>query len=461
MSKLWGGRFRRKTSAQVERFTHSLDVDRRLARQDLLGSIAHAEMLGRSRIIPRSDSRRIVRGLKALLSELDRGRLHLPAGAEDIHTALQAALERKVGQAAQRLHTARSRNDQVVTDLRLYCKERIPKIRSFIRRLQQAILAQAERAGDRVMPGYTHLRHAQPVLIAHLLLSYLEALQRDAARLADGLNRLDELPLGSGALTGTGLAIRRRPVARQLGFSRVAANSMDAVTERDFVAELVSCLALLGVHGSRIAEDLLLWSSAEFGFVVLSERILTGSSMMPQKQNPDFLELVRANAARLVGELCSILTLLKGLPSGYHRDLQLDKEILFGALDRSEAMLVVLAEGFQALRWNPARLEAQLRDESLYATDLAEYLVERGVPFAQAHRSVGRLLAYAEGRGIPIRSLSPSQLRRFSPALGAGALKLLDPSASVRRKRSEGSTRPALVRAAVRRWKRLLRRERA
>ena len=451
--KLWGGRFLRSTSPQVEAFTHSLSVDQRLAKQDLLGSIAHAQMLGKTAIIPRSDARRIVEGLKSLLRDLDRGKLDLDQNSEDIHTALQNALERRIGKAAQRLHTARSRNDQIVTDLRLYCKEQIQLQQAQILKLQQTILGQAQRAGLLVLPGYTHLRHAQPLLAAHLFLSYAAALQRDWERLEAAYRHTDELPLGSGALTGSGLATNRKLIAQRLGFSGIMENSVDAVTSRDFAGEILSALSLLGVHLSRIAEDLLLWSTSEFGFLRFGEEMLTGSSMMPQKQNPDFLELVRANSARLIGNLTSLLALLKGLPSGYQRDLQLDKEILFDSLDRSEAMLGILAQGISTIRWNPNRISQQLQENALYATDLAEYLVARGVPFSQAHQAVGQLLQFSEQKKKPLRALPLPDWRRFSPAFGADVLRLLDPQASVRQKKSSGSTNPRLVLQAIRRWK--------
>ncbi len=455
--KLWGGRFTQPTAKAVERFTHSLSVDQRLARYDLLGSMAHARMLGKTGIIPRADSKALVRGLQALFKELDRGRFTLDEAAEDIHTAIQIALERKVGAVAQRLHTARSRNDQVVTSLRLFCKEKVPQLQSLIKYLQKEILSQAEGARLLVMPGLTHLRHAQPVLVGHLLLSYVTMLQRDRQRLEEALHRMDELPLGSGALVGTSLPIDRAFVAKQLGFTRVSENSIDAVSDRDFVAEILGDLSLLGVHLARIAEDFILWSTPEFGFVQLDERLLTGSSMMPQKQNPDFLELIRAGSSRIIGNLTAILNLLKGLPTGYQRDLQNDKELLFEGIDRIEGMLAVLAVGFRGIHWNRKKLANSLSDESLYATDLAEYLVSKGIPFSQAHRAVGQLLSHVDHQGTRLRSLELTALRRFSPAFDQGVYRLFDPISSVRRKRSTGSTNPMMVTQAIRRWKAALR----
>lgn len=457
-NKLWGGRFSGRTHQAVERFTHSLSVDRRLARFDLLGSLAHARMLGKQKILSRSDSARLVRGLTGLLKDLERGALKIDPSAEDIHSAIQSALEKKAGPAAQRLHTARSRNDQVVTSFRLYCADAATRVSGGLHELEQVILGQVKSAGDQIMPGYTHVRHAQPVLVSHLLLSYMEMLERDRIRMERaGEEALREMPLGSGALTGTGLPIDRAFTARQLGFKSPKANSIDGVTDRDFAAEFLSALAILSIHLSRIAEELILWSTQEFNFLRFDQRMLTGSSMMPQKQNPDFLELVRAGTSRTVGNLSGFLVLLKGLPSGYQRDLQLDKELLFESLDRAEAMLEVMAAGLKGIRWNRAALDRALQDESLYATDLAEVLVEKGVPFALAHRAVGQLLADSDRRKKPLRHYSSAELKQFSPFFGDGTRKLLQPAASVRRKRSLGSTNPARVRREIARWSRSLR----
>lgn len=465
MVKLWGGRFRGKTHQAVEQFTHSLNVDQRMAREDLLVSIAHARMLGKSGIIPRKDSARLVKALTSLLKEAEQDKLRWDPSAEDIHSAIQTLVEKKAGAASGWLHTARSRNDQVVTSFRLHSARRIETIEWSLLSVQKKLLAQAQSAGTLTMPGYTHWRHAQPVLVAQILLSYLEMFQRDRERLATALKRtLAELPLGSGALAGTSLPVNRAAVAKELGFSGIKNNSVDAVTDRDFAVETLAALALLGIHLSRLAEEWILWSTAEFGFLFFDEGLLTGSSMMPQKQNPDFLELIRANSAKLIGDQTSFLTLLKGLPSGYQRDLQLDKELLFESLDRAEAMLEVMAAGLKGIRWNPAALDAALQDESLYATDLAEYLVEKGVPFARAHRAVGQLLAHVDWKSKRVPGLRPgilktlplSEWRKFSPAFGADAVHLLNPSVSVRRKKSAGSTSPVEVARQMKRWKRSL-----
>lgn len=456
--KLWGGGYRHKTSPTIERFTASILVDQRLAPEDLEGSRAHALMLGRCRIIPRAEAQRLVKGLEQVRRDWVAGKIAVDPAAEDIHSVLHAALERKVGPTAQYLHTARSRNDQVITDTRLYSVRAARRLAAAVRALQQAIVQTAAKHRTLVVPGYTHLQHAQPVLWAHWLLSYCEQLERDHQRLLAAADRLDELPLGSGALTGTGLPIDRVFVARELGFARVSANSMDAVGDRDGLLELLAALGILGIHLSRIAEDLLLWVHSEIGFLALDERLCTGSSMMPQKHNPDFLELTRAEAGALIGTLTGFLAVCKGLPSGYNRDLQMDKAHLFRAVDAAGGMLAVLAEGFYGLTVQRARIEQALQDDALYATDLAEYLVARRVPFAQAHRAVGELMGYCRRRRHRPSELTLATFRRFSPAFAADVQRLFDPAASVARKRSFGSTQPTLVARQLQRWQNVLRR---
>ena len=456
-TKLWGGGYRAKTSPAIERFTTSILVDQRLALEDLEGSIAHARMLGRRRIIPMKVARQLIRGLTTIRRQWQAGQIPVDTSAEDIHSLLHAALSRRVGGTADFLHTARSRNDQVITDTRLYSLRAACRIAQKIQALQKAIVALSARYRTLIVPGVTHGQHAQPVLWAHWLLAYCEALERDRQRLCDAAERLDELPLGSGALAGTSLPIDRPFVARQLGFARVAANSMDAVSDRDGILELLSVLAILGIHSSRIAEDLLLWLNPDIGFLTLDERLCTGSSMMPQKQNPDFLELTRAGAGRLIGLLTGLLAACKALPSGYNRDLQVDKEHLFAAVDTAEGILTVLAQGFQGLKIHRPPIEAALQDEALYATDLAEHLVGKGVPFARAHRTIGELMGYCRRHHQPLPKLSEATLRRFSPHLTtADVRRLLNPSVSVARKRSSGSTHPTQVWRQLQRWRRLL-----
>lgn len=455
--KLWGGGYRRTTAPAIERFTTSIEVDQRLALEDLEGSRAHAQMLGKQRIIPKAAAAKLVKGLDAVRRDWVAGKIAVDPSAEDIHSVLHAALARKIGSAAQYLHTARSRNDQVITDTRLYGVRAARRLAGAVRDLQRAIVKTAAKHETLIVPGYTHLQHAQPVLWTHWLLSYCEALERDHQRLLAAADRLNELPLGSGALTGTALPVDRAFVARQLGFARVSANSMDAVTDRDGLLEVMSTLVLLGIHLSRIAEDLLLWIHSDVSFLTLDERLCTGSSMMPQKQNPDFLELTRAECGSLIGTLTGFLTVCKALPSGYNRDLQVDKAHLFRAVDAAGGMLAVLTEGFRGLTVRKDRITAALQGEALYATDLAEYLVARGVPFAQAHRAIGELMGYCRQHRQRPSELPLATLRRFSPAFGPNVRTLFDPAVSVARKRSAGSTAPRLVARQLAHWKARLR----
>ena len=454
--KLWGGRFTKATDPLVERFTSSIGVDYRLAKYDVLGSIAHAEMLGRCRIIPKADSRKLVAGLTRLLRVIEAGRWTPDPKAEDIHTQMQQMLERRVGAVAAKLHTARSRNDQVALDLRLYCRDAVTDLSQAIRELQRALVWLGGKNQTAVIPGYTHLQRAQPVLLAHHLLAYVEMLARDTDRLHDARARIEVLPLGAVALAGTSLPIDRRAVAARLGFARIAENSMDAVSDRDFALELVSVLANIGVHLSRLAEDIILWTSEEFGILALDEAFTTGSSLMPQKKNPDVAELIRGQAGMIIGGLTAFLTVMKGLPLSYNRDLQWDKRCVFEAVDSTRDALMVLARMLRRSTVRTSHLPALLESDALCATDLAEYLVERGVAFTEAHRIVGTLVAFAERRGVRLRDLSVSELQRFSPRFDARARRLIDPFRSVARKRSAGSTNPAQVKRALAKWRKRL-----
>jgi argininosuccinate lyase len=453
---LWGGRFAKKTDPLVERFTSSIGVDYRLARYDVQGSIAHAKMLGRCRIIAAAESRRIVRGLTQLLRRIEAGRWTPDPSAEDVHTQIQQQLERLAGPVARKLHTARSRNDQVSLDLRLYCKDAVADISTAVRTLQAALVGCASANRTAVIPGYTHLQRAQPVLLAHHLLAYVEMLERDAERLQDALTRIDVLPLGAAALAGTSLPIDRRFTAKLLGFSRIADNSMDAVSDRDFALELLGVLATAGMHLSRLSEDFILWTTEEFGILSLDDAFATGSSLMPQKKNPDVLELIRGQAGWLAGHLVSFLTVMKGLPLSYNRDLQWDKRLVFEAVEGSLEALEVLARLIRHVRVNRERLKHLLDAGALCATDLAEWLVGRGVAFADAHRIVGKVVASAERQGRRLRELSLEELQRFSNRFDRSALSVLDPSRSVWRKRSLGSTHPRMVHRAILRWKKRL-----
>ena len=451
-SKLWGGRFTKRTDPLVERFTSSIAVDYRLARFDVVGSIAHAMMLGRCRIVSAAESRALVAGLRRVLRAIEQRRWQPDPSAEDIHTQIQQSLSRMLGPVAGKLHTARSRNDQVSLDMRLYCRDAVARLSMALRGVQRSLVRCASAHREVVIPGYTHLQRAQPVLLAHHLLAYVEMLQRDVERLADARARIDVLPLGAGALAGTSLPIDRAYVAKLLGFPRIAANSMDAVSDRDFGLELVSVLATLGVHLSRMAEDLILWTTEEFGILVLDDAVATGSSLMPQKKNPDVLELIRGQAGVVIGHLAGFLTMMKGLPLTYNRDVQWDKRFICESVEASQRALLVLERFLLHVRVNTAGVARLLESDALCATDLAESLVGKGMAFRQAHDIVGRVVAFAERSGRRLRDLSLGELRRFSPAFDRAALALLHPRRSVERKRSAGSTNPAMVKRELVRW---------
>ncbi|MBI4354531.1 MAG: argininosuccinate lyase [Candidatus Omnitrophica bacterium] len=453
MRKLWGGRFVKRTDPLVERYTSSIAVDHRLAKYDVLGSIAHATMLGRCRIIPRREAGRLVTGLKAILRAIEEGRFRWDPSAEDIHTQIQAELAKRVGSTADLLHTARSRNDQVALDLRLYCRDAVGQLRDGVAQAQRALVELAAREDDVIIPGYTHLQRAQPILLAHHLLAYVEMLERDQERLADALKRINVLPLGAGALAGTSLPINRFKVATLLGFDRVSDNSIDAVSDRDFVAELLADLALVAVHLSRLAEDVILWATEEFGILSLDDAVATGSSLMPQKKNPDALELIRGQTGQAFGGLVSLLTVLKGLPLSYNRDLQWDKAALFGVVDGVGEALRVCERLLRHVRIRRARAQQLLAVDTICATDLAEHLVQRGVAFRQAHEIVGRLVRACEREGRRLRDFSLAELRRYDAHFDESARRRLDPRRSVELKRSWGSTNPRLVRQMIARWK--------
>ncbi|MDP3702782.1 MAG: argininosuccinate lyase [Candidatus Omnitrophota bacterium] len=453
MAKMWGGRFTKKTHPLVEAYTSSIGVDYRLARHDVEGSIAHAKMLGRCRIVSAAQSRRLVQGLARIQRLIAQGRWRADPSVEDIHSQIQQQLERFVGPVAQKLHTARSRNDQVSLDLRLYCREAVSRLTSGIQGVQRSLIHVGARYRTVIIPGYTHLQRAQPVLLAHHLLAYVEMLERDVERLTDARKRIDVLPLGAGALAGTSLPIDRRYVASLLKFPRLAENSMDAVSDRDFAIELVSVLANLAVHLSRLAEDFILWSSEEFGILTLDDAFATGSSLMPQKKNPDVLELIRGQAGLIVGQLTAFLTMMKGLPLTYNRDLQWDKRFVFDAVEASQQALEVLEPFIRHLTVRTASVGRLLDAEMLCATDLAEHLVRQGVAFRQAHEIVGKAIALGQRRGVRLRRLPATELMRLSPHLTRAALAWLDPRRSVERKRSIGSTNPSQVVRALSRWR--------
>jgi len=456
MKKPWSGRFKGGTAKSVEAFTESVSFDWRLWPYDIEGSIAHARMLGQTRIIAKKDADTIVKGLKAVAVDIERGKLRFSPKLEDVHMNIEAALTKKIGPVGGKLHTARSRNDQVALDLRLYLRAETKAIMAHIVSLQKALLKQAEKNAEAMMPGYTHLQRAQPVLLAHHLLAYVEMLERDKERLKDGLKRIEVLPLGSAALAGTSLPVDRKFVAKALGFKAVAQNSMDAVSDRDFVIEFLSAASMIMMHLSRLSEELVLWASKEFSFIELPDAYATGSSIMPQKKNPDVPELVRGKTARVYGSLMAGLTLMKGLPLAYNRDLQEDKPALFDAVETVSGCLMVLADMVPEIKFNIDCMCTALAGGFSTATDVAEYLVEKGLPFREAHEVTGKIVRHCEKSGKDLEDLTTAEFRQFSKHFGPDIHKRVSVNASVCSRRSEGGTAPSGVRRQINRIKRLI-----
>ncbi|MBI2896821.1 MAG: argininosuccinate lyase [Deltaproteobacteria bacterium] len=445
----WGGRFSEAPDALVQRFTQSVSFDRRLAPFDIRQSIAHARMLGRTGILAQPDVDAIVRGLEQIGREVEAGTFAWSEALEDVHMNIEARLTELVGLAGARLHTARSRNDQVATSFRLWCKDAVRAVMAALDGLAVAILGQARSHVETLLPGYTHLQRAQPLRLAHHLLAWVEMLERDRGRFVDLLARVDECPLGSGALATTTHPIDREGVAHELGFSRPCRNSVDAVSSRDFALELLAACAIAMTNLSRIGEELVIWSSAEFGFVELSDAFATGSSIMPQKKNPDVPELVRGKTGRIVGDLVSLLVTVKGLPFAYDRDLQEDKEPVFDATDTLVACLGVLAGAIGSARFDAARMRAALEQGSVTATEAADYLVAKGVPFREAHAVVGALVARAVAQGTDLTALGAPVFRQAHPAFDDDVMSWLDPERAVERRDVLGGPARGRVLAAL------------
>ncbi|MGE5216092.1 MAG: argininosuccinate lyase [Chloroflexota bacterium] len=443
--KLWGGRFTGGTAASVEAFTASVNIDARLYRHDILGSIAHAKMLAKKRIISAADGRKIVRGLQAVEREIASGRFAFSPADEDIHMNIERRLTELIGPAGGKLHTARSRNDQVALDMRLYLRDEVKAILAGLKALERELAKTARKNLDVIMPGYTHLQRAQPVLFAHHLLAYVEMFGRDYQRFADGLERIDVMPLGSGALAGTTLPIDRAYVAKLLGFRRLSKNSIDAVSDRDFLLEFLASASILFVHLSRLADELVLWSSQEFGFIELPDGYCTGSSMMPQKKNPDVPELIRGKSGRVFGHLQALLTIMKGLPLAYNRDLQEDKVPLFDTVDTVEASVKIIAEVIAGIKVRRERLASAVKDGFMNATDLADYLVERGLPFRAAHEVAGKVVRYCLEQEKRIEELTLAELKRFSNKFERSVYRYIAAEAMVDRRRAPGGTARANV----------------
>ncbi len=448
-SKLWGGRFSEKTAASVEAFTASIHYDSRLYRQDIAGSLAHAKMLVRQGLITAEEGEQIRNGLIEIRQEIEEGKFVFRPELEDIHMNIEKALVDRIGPAGARLHTARSRNDQINLDLRLYLREETDRLLDLLARVQHSFVMLAKRYLGAIMPGYTHLQRAQPVLVSHHMLAYYEMFGRDRERLRDCAKRINVLPLGAAALAGTGLPIDREFVAEELGFPAVSANSMDTVGDRDFAVEFVAVCTLIQLHLSRLSEELVLWSSTEFGFVELADSFCTGSSIMPQKKNPDIPELIRGKSGRVVGNLMSLITMLKGLPLTYNRDLQEDKEPVFDTLDTVSRGLAIIAELLAHMKFKTARLEDATQSGYMTATDLADYLVLKNVPFRQAHAIVGQTVAYCIKKNKELIELTLHELRQFSEAIDEDVFSVLTVRGSVDSRRSIGGTSILTVRQAL------------
>ena len=444
-----------RADKQAQNYVASIPFDRRLYRQDIEGSIAHARMLAKQEIIAKSEAETIIKSLTSIRKEIERGKFQFKTELEDIHMNIEARLFEKIGDVAGKLHTARSRNDQIALDLRFFIKEEISKTIDKIKALQAALVELAKANKDVIMPGYTHLQQAQPILLAHHLLAYFEMFHRDKERFNDCLKRTDVLPLGSGALAGVPYPIDRDFVARELGFSKVSTNSLDAVSDRDFVIEYEAAAAIAMMHLSRLAEELILWSSSEFGFIEIGEAFTTGSSIMPQKKNPDVAELARGKTGRVYGHLMGILTTMKSLPLAYNRDMQEDKEGLFDTVDTLHTSLEVFAGMVKTIKVNTERIAQAMKTDYILATDLADYLVKKGLPFRKAHGVVAKLSEYAMSTGKNFHELGRKEYRKFSPLFGGDVYKITLES-SVAARNVAGGTSPQQVGKALRRAKRLI-----
>ena len=453
-NQMWGGRFASGPASIMEAINASIGFDRKLYAEDIRGSLAHAEMLAETGIISKADQRQIARGLNTILLEIESGQFTFSTRLEDIHMNVEARLAELIGAAAGRLHTARSRNDQVAVDFRLWVKRELERVARALKRLIAALLARAEEHAATVMPGFTHLQAAQPVTFGHHCMAYVEMFARDAGRMRDAIRRMDESPLGAAALAGTGFAIDRQMTAAALGFREPTRNSIDSVSDRDFALEFLSAAAVAATHLSRLAEEIVIWSTPQFGFVRLSDSFSTGSSIMPQKKNPDAAELVRAKTGRISGHLVALLTVMKGLPLAYSKDMQEDKEAVFDAAETLDLMIAAMTGMVADMTVDAAAMRAAAGAGHSTATDLADWLVrEAGLPFREAHHVTGRVVALAEARRLPLEKLPLAELQAISGAIGDGVYAVLSVDNSVKSRTSFGGTAPGQVRRQVRYWK--------
>jgi argininosuccinate lyase len=453
---MWHGRFSESPAELLQSYSESISFDWRLWRHDIEGSIAHSAALEAAGLLTGEEREKIVAGLRAIGAEIEAGKFQFKTELEDIHMNIEAELTRRIGDPGAKLHTARSRNDQIALDLRLYLRAECDLLGELLRDLQRALVELAAANRDVLIPGYTHLQRAQPVYFAHHLLAYVEMLDRDLGRIADTRKRLNVLPLGSGAIAGSTIKLDRELVARLLDFPAITQNSMDAVSDRDFAVELLAALALVATHLSRLSEDVILWASSEFHFVTLSDAYTTGSSLMPQKKNPDVAELTRGKTGRVFGNLISLLTTLKGLPMTYNRDMQEDKEPVFDSVDTVKAALAIFAGMLRGARVNAPACAAAVADPMLLATDLADYLVNRGVPFRKAHEVIGRAVALSVERQTPLPQLALADYQALSPVFAADLLEIFQLSKAMSARKAIGAPSPENVAAQLARWQNAL-----
>ncbi|NOQ19553.1 MAG: argininosuccinate lyase [Desulfobacterales bacterium] len=447
--KLWAGRFKEKTAKIVETFTSSIDVDRRLYGYDIQGSIAHCQTLAKAAIISAEEADELIAGLEKIKQEIDEETLPYSDALEDIHTHIESRLAEIAGKVAHKLHTARSRNDQVALDVRMYLRDQVESITQLLFELQKVLVGLAKRHIETVLPGYTHLQRAQPILLAHHLMAYYEMFSRDSERLQDGLVRINVMPLGSAALAGTPHPIDRKYTAELLGFEKVSANSVDSVSDRDFIIEFLSAAGICMMHLSRLSEELIIWSSAEFSFIELPDAFATGSSIMPQKKNPDVAELIRGKSGRVFGNLMAMLTLMKSLPLSYNRDMQEDKTLLFDATDILTACVEIYIQLLPNIKINKTIMQKAAASGYLNATDMADYLVTKGMPFREAHHCVGQVVSYALGLKKEIHELSIKQLQQHAPQIEDDVFDYLATQQMIDRRTSIGGTATQTVKTAI------------
>jgi argininosuccinate lyase len=449
VNPLWGGRFESGTNDLAQSFSSSIDIDKRLFEADIKGSIAYAEILKNAKLINSTELSKIKKGLRTILEEIRQDKFNWDPGLEDVHMNIEARLVKIAGVAAKKIHTGRSRNDQVATDLRLYLMEETVTIQNLLTLLQETLLKKAEKNTGTLMPGFTHLQIAQPITFGHHLMAWNEMLSRDYSRLEDAKQRMNVMPLGSAALSGTRFNIDRKLLAQKLGFTEVSRNSMDAVSDRDFVLELASALSIVGIHLSRICEEIIIWASSQYDYINLSDEVCTGSSIMPQKKNPDMAELIRGGSSKTIANLIGLLSLMKNLPLTYNRDMQEDKEYIFNSIDFTQDSLALLSLVVDGMEPNIEKMKQDCFTGQITATDLADYLVEKNMPFRQAHEVVGKIVAHAESKEVQIFELELSELKRFSNLIEQDVSGYLNPEKTVLSRRQTGGTAPSQVRKEI------------